>query len=285
MDTTQPVQLKLNPDEEEFFLLQTGIESVDDLKEHILDIQRDALKIVPYDLDRLKMSKLPWYNQVLQSMKINESTIFLDMACCLGTDIRKAIADGFPAERIIASDICQEFWNLGHKLFRTNPEEIFPKFFCGDVLDTSFIPDILQSNTSQEVPSEQDKMASFAGHVKIIHASNLFHLFNEADQTTVAERLAVLVSHSPGSIIFGSQVGRHEKGYREEAIAPPANAGYLGNKTFCHSVSSWTEMWHGIFPAGSIRVDADLVERSKEDLVGLEPGVKLYQIMWCVTVL
>ncbi|THU82649.1 hypothetical protein K435DRAFT_831630 [Dendrothele bispora CBS 962.96] len=291
MDTTKPAVLKLKPDEIEFLLLQTGIESVDDLKKHIWDIHSDALKIKPYiciyyfDFIRFKMSNLPWYNQVLQSMKIDEKAILLDLACCLGTDVRKAIIDGCPAERIIASDIYQEFWNLGHKFFKTNPEETFPKFFCGDVLDSSFIPD---TKISPNVPSQpqQDNMASYVGQIRFIHVSNLFHLFNEADQNRLAERLAGLLSRSPGSMIFGTQTGRHEKGYRTEALSPPAShGGYLGNNTFCHSVASWTEMWLGVFPAGTIRVEADLIERSKEFLVGLEPDVRLYQIEWCITVL
>ena len=125
-------------------------------------------------------------------------------------------------------------------------------------------------------------LAPLHGCISFIHASNLFHLFSEANQTAVARNLASLLSPEPGSMIFGVHVGRLEKGYRTEA--PPPAPGYLGNLMFCHSARSWKTLWEReIFREGTVKVDAELVEQSREDLVVLDTGVTFYQLRWCVT--
>jgi hypothetical protein len=42
------VDLQLDPDEAEFLLSQTGIDTIEDLKSHILAIRDEALKIYAY---------------------------------------------------------------------------------------------------------------------------------------------------------------------------------------------------------------------------------------------
>ena len=37
--------------------------------------------------------------------KERPNALFLDMACCVGNDTRKVIADGFPASQVVASDL------------------------------------------------------------------------------------------------------------------------------------------------------------------------------------
>ena len=84
------------------------------------------------------------------------------------------------------------------------------------------------------------------GHVSAIHASSLFHLFEEVKQLELGKRLASLLSPVPGSLLFGAHVGLPEKGIRN------------GNK-FCHSPESWKELWDGtIFPKGTVDVVAGL---------------------------
>ena len=115
-----------------------------------------------------------------------------------------------------------------------------------------------------------------------MHASNFFHLFSEANQAAIARSLGALLSPIPGSMVFGTHVGRPQKGVRTEA--PPPAPGYLGNRMFCHDASSWTDLWNGeIFKKGTVRVEARVVEQEREDLVVLQPGVRFYQLVWCVT--
>ena len=73
---------------------------------------------------RIKISRLPAYQKVLTLGRERDNAILLDIGCCcedfyismtcflerltsesVGNDTRKVIADGFPAKRVLASDI------------------------------------------------------------------------------------------------------------------------------------------------------------------------------------
>jgi len=162
-------------------------------------------------------------------------------------------------------------------------------FIPGDVLDESFIrPDKIWYNESGDhivnVLPELSTLTSLIplqGRLSFIHVSNFFHLFTEVEQLNLARGLASLLSPIPGSMIFGAHVSRPEKGFRTEA--PPPARGYIGNRMFCHSAASWTELWDGeVFAKGTMRVEAVVVDQQREDLVVLDTGVKFYQIVWSV---
>ncbi|EGO24560.1 hypothetical protein SERLADRAFT_390015, partial [Serpula lacrymans var. lacrymans S7.9] len=110
----------LGQEETAFFKAQTGIHNDDELKTHILAIQEKAWKIHPYRCIRrfaftsLKISRLPAYEQVLRLGRDHQDAILLDIGCCFGNDIRKAVADGFPVSRALASDLHQSFghWDM-----------------------------------------------------------------------------------------------------------------------------------------------------------------------------
>ena len=53
---------------------------------------------------------------------------------------------------------------------------------------------------------------------------------------------------------------------------------------FCHDAQSWAALWDGeVFARGSVKVEAEVVEQERDDLVVLEPGVRFWQLVWCVT--
>ncbi len=84
-------------------------------------------------------------------------------------------------------------------------------------------------------------------------------------------------------MIFGVHGGRHEKGIREVG----SNSSRRRNM-FCHSPESWRSLWDGqIFTKGSVRVDAFLhaSERDRNRLDTVDPDVKSYHLVWCVTIL
>ena len=51
------------------------------------------------------MSRMPMYSQLLKLGKERPGALFLDLACCVGNDVRKAVADGFPVDQALASDL------------------------------------------------------------------------------------------------------------------------------------------------------------------------------------
>ncbi|THU75152.1 hypothetical protein K435DRAFT_707592, partial [Dendrothele bispora CBS 962.96] len=179
-----------------------------------------------------------------------------------GHDTRKAISDGYPTHSVIASDLEPEFWSLGHELFKSTPETFPVPFIPGDVFDDAFVPDkepLLDGPASTERPTSLQSLTSLAplqGHVSFIHASALFHLFQEEPQRKLAKKLASLLSPASGSMIFGLQRG---------SVEPKEADNTRGENIFCHSAESWKELWigergQGIFPPGMVEVQADLVQ-------------------------
>lgn len=164
-----------------------------------------------------------------------------------------------------------EFWNLGYALFKDSPEKFPVPFIGGDAFDSShlaLVPPFTEP-PSTPVPelSTLTSLTPLLGHVSACHASSLFHLFDEEDQSNLAHSLAGLLSPEPGSMIFGVHVAKDVRGYR----------GAIGTSApkFCHSPESWTELWDGeIFHKGTVEVKTVLMETNPE-------GV--WRMAWSVT--
>jgi hypothetical protein len=217
------------------------------------------------------------------------------LTCEVGNDIRKAVADGYPVQNVIASDLCKgitfsisikfcltavlEFWDLGHELFKSTPESFPAAFITGDAFDPSFLaPCALYNESPRTLPplTHLTSLTPLQGHVSVIHASSFFHLFSEEKQLQLARAIATLLSPLPGSVIFGSHLGRPIKGLRKEFRREASSGGGV----FCHSPESWRELWSGeVFEKGAIRVDAGLKQIV---LPGLEDH-EFHFLWWSVT--
>ncbi|KAF9219079.1 hypothetical protein BS17DRAFT_437260 [Gyrodon lividus] len=251
---------KITPAQAAFFKSQTGITDDEELKQHILEVQEAAYKVAPYPC--------------IVGFVFLQYAIFLDIGCFLGTDIRKAVTDGFPADRIIGSDLHPEFGDLGHKLFKTTPETFAGHFVAGDATDHTMLSVVTPFETVPDTP-EPDLCAlkslnPLHGRVGAIHASNFFHLFSEAKQVHLARAFAGLLSPKAGSVICGGSFGLPEKGVKKDGV--------LGSEfdMFCHSPQSWIELWDRVvFQKGQVKVDAHLTEEE----VG---GFKFWYLRWCV---
>ncbi|EED81259.1 predicted protein [Postia placenta Mad-698-R] len=283
---------RLSGEELQFFKSQTGIQDEEELKKHIMNIQQEAWEVHPYPcirgfaFTRLKISRLPAYQQLLILGKEREGAIFLDIGCCFGNDLRKAIVDGFPAENTIASDLYADFLQLGHKLFKSSPETFAAHFIPGNAFDQAFLktvpPFYSPPKTARPDLGSLNTLSPLAGHVSVIHASELFHLFDEPQQLELAHALAGLLSPEPGSFIFGEHGGKPVKGYRTEG-RPRSDGTYQ----FCHSPETWTALWDGeVFAKGTVRVEARLLEIQGLDLnMVADPNTdaKFWIMLWSVT--
>lgn len=95
----------------------------------------------------------------------------------------------------------------------------------------------------------------------MIHISSVFHLFSEEEQLDLARSLAGLLAPLPGSIILGSHMARHSKGVGRRFMCQGARQPFM----FLHSPESWRELWEGVFPRGTIKVEAELEESTWVD--------------------
>ncbi|KIJ16048.1 hypothetical protein PAXINDRAFT_113810 [Paxillus involutus ATCC 200175] len=265
MPPLQERYYKITPEQSEFFKQQTGIIDDDELKKHILAVQAEAYKVAPYpsimafSFIALLLTRLPAHEDVTKIGLTRKGAIFLDIGCCVSTDIRKAIADGFPAERTIGSDLHPEFGDLAHKLFKTTPETFPGHFIPGDAFNPVMLSIVQPFGAVPDSPEPDLKTLTslnpLHGRISVIHASNFFHMFDESKQLHLARALAGLLSPAPGSIICGGHCALPEKGTSVESPFGPSM------ELFCHSPQSWTEMWDGVvFPKGSVEVGAHLEE-------------------------
>ncbi|KAJ3561953.1 hypothetical protein NP233_g9878 [Leucocoprinus birnbaumii] len=282
-----PTLLDLEDEEARFFKQLTGIQNEKELRDHIVGVQEKAYQVYRYPciqafaFTKLKISLQPAYKRVLELPKTRPGAILLDIGCCFGNDLRKAVIDDWPVENAVASDLRSEFWEYGHELFKSTPKTFPAAFIPGD----SFSPDLIEprapfySEPTASHPTDLRTLKSLTplqGHISAIHASSFFHLFDEEQQFLLAKQLATLLSPSPGSIIFGSHGGRPVKGLRTEV------SNSRGEHMFCHSPESWMDLWDGqVFRKGSVKVEAQVVvrERRKHD----PPEIILHWLVWSVT--
>ncbi|EIW83297.1 hypothetical protein CONPUDRAFT_152322 [Coniophora puteana RWD-64-598 SS2] len=285
---------RLTADEASFYKAQTGITDDDELKKHIMAVQAKAYQVFPYSCIRsfgfsvLKVSKLPAYDQVLKLGRERKGAILLDIGCCFGTDLRKAVADGFPKENVVGSDIHADFWKLGYELFRDTKDTFPAPFVAADAFDDEKLQPVepYYSPVSVAIPPpdlSSDSLTSLnplRGHVSALHASAFFHLFDEEQQLDLARRLAGLLSPEPGSIIFGAHGGRETKGQREFETRG-------GRRMFCHNPESWKELWDGtVFKKGTVEVEAFLFENKRSRIEAgydkVPKELKALTLVWSV---
>ncbi|KAF7375029.1 hypothetical protein MSAN_00389000 [Mycena sanguinolenta] len=279
-----------DPDELAFLKQQTRIQDEEELKVHVFAVQKKAYKVCPYPcirrfgFVRIKIIKNPAaYNHVLELGRTLPGALFLDVGCCFGIDLRRLANDGFPVQNMLACDIrkgfvnplriSDDFWDLGHELFRSTAESFPVAFLAGDVFDPAFLTLQAPATEAPQSPAPNlDSLASLEGlqgHLSAIHSASLFHLFGEVNQLQLARKLAGLLSARPGSIIFGCHGAQPTKGHV---------LGSRGKYMFCHSSETWREMWEGIFEQGSVEIATHMKNVGKL----LNPTTDFYMLFWSV---
>ncbi|EGN92922.1 hypothetical protein SERLA73DRAFT_190280 [Serpula lacrymans var. lacrymans S7.3] len=216
------------------------------------------------------------YEDVLKLGKTGDDNFFLDIGCCMGTDVRKLVVDGYPPNKVIASDLCSEFWDIGKKLFKADAEGDKIRFIQEDI--TELDPKALESMPSPDnTLAAPNTLSDLHQRCSVIHISYVFHFFSKEQQYNLACTLASLLSPKPGSIIFGAQVGLAEAGERTSA---------MGYKTFGQCPLSWKELWvgeGGVFSADAAECEAKLFEPEPKDAITPNPiDKKPYLLKWSV---
>ncbi|KAH9950805.1 hypothetical protein B0H21DRAFT_721779 [Amylocystis lapponica] len=235
-----PSLLKLS-EADSIFLHATISNDDAELRRRILEVQEEAYAKYPYPCIHafhyvsLFMSQNPAYPSVMAAAKSAPDTLFLDIGCCMGSDVRKLVFDGYPAARVLASDLRREYITLGHTLYQ-DLDTCPIRFFTSDIF--SLAPDASKSLTAPVRVPEVTDLAELRGALTHIYVGALFHLFDEATQYALALRLAVLLRRSPGALVFGRHSGLEEAGMIDD---------HLGRTRYGHSPESWVHMWKHVF--------------------------------------
>lgn len=248
---------------------------------------------------RLKAYRLPAYPDLIKLGKERKGALFLDIGCCVGNDVRKTVADGYPADQIIASDLkagmctprgstrhprshrscLAEFWDIGHKLFNSTQETFPVKFLAGDVFDKDFLAPAPIATTPPASPAPDipglKSLTPLHGRLSAIHASSFFHLFNEEKQAELAHLLGSLLSPEPGSMIFGMHGARPERGTHSVRFG----SGEAVVDMFSHGPESWKALWEDVFGKDKVEVQVVVEDADRKDIPTNE---KFYWMVYSV---
>ncbi|TCD65129.1 hypothetical protein EIP91_003060 [Steccherinum ochraceum] len=234
-DGVVPLQLT----EEETTFLKTAItKDENEMWKRVEDVRRRAYEKYPYPCLRgfyhihFEMMRTSVYREILEAGRSGNTT-FLEIGCCMGSDVRRLAFDGYPAANIIGTDLRQEFIDLGLELYRDR-DTCKTRFFADDIFTVS--PKTVDARPTEF--STATKLVQLKGQVSHLFLGALFHLYDEQTQYAIALAVATLLKHEKGSIIFGWHQGQDKEGAVDDE--------YLRGR-FAHSPASWTEMWKRVF--------------------------------------
>jgi len=276
-DPPDPTLFK--PSEAELdFLKKTVSESIEEIRRRVVEAQTETYEHYPYPCIRafhftnLIMSSNPIYPSVLDAGK-QGNTYFLDLGCCMGTDVRKLVLDGYPGNNVAGCDLRRTFIDAGYKLFGDKASSAIT-FLTGDIFELPLQPAVSPSLVPfQDVTALDD----LKGRLSHIYAGALFHLFNEDTQYAIAIRLALLLKDGPGGIIFGRHQGKEEAGVLDDG---------MGRERYGHNVETWTGMWKKVFTElkGEDLVTNHLIVDARFMAVPLGTALERRWLFWSVSI-
>ncbi|KAE8141814.1 hypothetical protein BDV38DRAFT_295638 [Aspergillus pseudotamarii] len=242
---------------------------------HVLSLRDKAFKVYHYPcIGQMRFlafnfPRMPFYHRVLERLRTDPSTNFLDAGCCFGQEIRHLVDQGIPGKQLFGCDLEQVFIDLGYELFR-DKDHLEATFATGDLTadDPAFAGSPLSQNLS--------------GKIDIIFASSLFHLWDYDTQVRAAIRLVQLCRDKTGVMITGRQLGSRLGGhYPIHGVDDKA-------LHYRHNVESLKGFWRDVEVATQTRwkleasffVD-DAVEQTKKVVPDYDSNAMM--ICWCVT--
>ncbi|EIW75536.1 hypothetical protein CONPUDRAFT_131771 [Coniophora puteana RWD-64-598 SS2] len=182
------------------------------------------------------------YGRVIEAGK-QGNTRLLDLGCCMGTDVRKAVLDGYPASNVIGSDLRREYIDLGLDALFADRETCAIRFVEADTFDVP-VPSLSQPNfeTSTAPKGPEQGLTQFLGNITHVYVGALFHLFDGETQYAIALRVALLMERHRNDGTEVIAFGRHSGLEKEGMISDRMQRVRYG-----HSPASWTHLWKRVF--------------------------------------
>lgn len=138
----------------------------------------------------------------------------------IDANVSNQVFDGVPSENLYASDLRQDFYDIGYDLFNDH-ETLKAEFIVADIFDDN-----------------SDLVKNLTKKIDIVNAASFFHLFNWDQQVLVAKRVVGLLNDKPGSLLIGRQVGRVDP--------PPPDDKEAAGKHYRHDVATWKKLWEQV---------------------------------------
>ncbi|KAG2206523.1 hypothetical protein INT47_008540 [Mucor saturninus] len=184
MEKEEPV---LNENTLQLYQDYVGIKDPQELRLHLKHIQDRLAKegkifyrcIQRYEFAFSRIYHRFFYQRILDLGRTIKEPYFLDIGCCTGTDLRKLLLDGYPANFLVGLDIEPTYIDCGYALFR-DKDHCPIQFIVGDV-------------------------SLLTTQMSMIHAGSVFHLFSDIHMVRDFLRKLTRVL-KPGGIMAGCHV-------------------------------------------------------------------------------
>ncbi|KOS36206.1 hypothetical protein ACN38_g13074 [Penicillium nordicum] len=219
--------------------------------DHVKKVRDRAFAVFPYPcigsfrfLD-LSIPQSPLYPEILDRLKSGQK--LLDVGCAVGQELRQLVFDGVPSENLYASDLRQDFYDIGYDLFNDH-DQLKAQFIVADIFDDS-----------------SDLVENLTHKIDIVNAASFFHLFNWNQQLLVAKRLVGLLQDKPGSLLIGRQIGL--------VNPPPPEDKEAAGKHYRHDPATWKKFWERVGAETGTKWE---VETRMEKWAGTDKTMKDY---------
>ena len=170
------------------------------------------------------MIRNPAYGEILTRIELGQK--FLDIGCCLGSDIRALLYDGAPACNVFGLDIEAEFINLGYDLFVDEEKLARHHFRIASIFD-------------ETITRPDGTLGDLAGNIDIVHCGAFLHLFEWDGQVRAIERIILeILVQKRGCLLLGRQKGCKVPGTYDHS--------FREQKSYGHNETSFKAMWKEI---------------------------------------
>ncbi|OHF02076.1 methyltransferase [Colletotrichum orchidophilum] len=193
----------------------------DEVRDHIATMRDNIWEVFPYPcigefhfLD-FNLSHRPGYPQMLARLQEPDAR-HLDIACCVGQDLRRLVYDGVDSSKIVAIELEQGFIDAGYELFRDRGK-LETRFLNADMLDDG-----------------DTRLDAMEGSFDTAHLGLCLHLWTREKQMVVLRRVIRLLKQEPGVMILGHATG-HVDGVEL--------AGVHNKPSLRHNLETWEKMW------------------------------------------
>jgi len=192
----------------------------------------------------------PNYKEIIEKQP-KDTTRILELGCCMGTDIRKFLIEGYREQNVLGVDIQKEFINIGIQMFDDHPS--FQKRFV--------ICNVLEDGSEDKNTTLK---AFISKGVNVVYCSAVYHLLCEQDGHKWTKVVASMLS--PGGIYFGSCGGSARSGpILAKTNSQEGESTESSAMQYLHSVNSFTTMLETF---GFTNVKVRLVDRSQASWPG-----------------
>ena len=246
-------------------LMKKNVNSRDELENMILDRIKQAFSkaVQAFTYKCILMVWFPtpnvclhgMYHQVFEKYKNKTDLRYVDIGCCMGTDLRYVCCnekDKVKVENVLGIDIQEEFFDIGCNLLFNDSTTIRKRFIKANILEDQFLKNssepallssFIKSGTHSGIAKEviEEDIQTENG-TDIVYCALVFHLLSEIQTHQLSSLVYNNFLKDSGGIFFGSTVGSADP---VEPVRNNEKRDIFGF-SFVHSTQSLKEMLEGI---------------------------------------